>query len=142
MPSGFIVLPDGRCLSRRWWAHDAVVRAVANEVISPPLRLWLIEQLPGPDDIAEMGYGVWRRTSDQTTVVRKIDLRLLTSQNQSLLCQSAKRAARITRDEEWLKQSLQDLADMIEHMDRGEPPLSRSDWTEVPPPKDEHVGPG
>jgi hypothetical protein len=142
MASGFIVLPDGRCFSRRWSAHDVVLRAVAEQVASQPLREWLIQQLPGPSDEEELGYGAWYRNSDQTTVVRSIDLRMMTVENQRLFCDAVKCAASLEHDENWLKRSLSGFADMIERMERGEPPLSKSDWTKVVPPEGERIGPG
>ena len=52
MASGFLVLPDGRCLSRRGFAHDGVIRAVADQLgpgsVEQNLKKWLAEQLPGP----------------------------------------------------------------------------------------------
>jgi hypothetical protein len=142
MASGFIVLPDGRCLARRWCAHDAVVSAVADEVAAAPLRQWLFEQLPGPDDDEELGYGAWFRESDKTTVMRFFDLRLMTSENQRLFCDAAKRAASLSREEDWLTRCLSDLADMISRMESGEPPLSKSDWIDVIPPEGDRIGPG
>ena len=142
MASGFIVLPDGRCFSRRWSAHDVVLRAVADQVTAAPLRQWLLEQLPGPDDEEELGYGAWFRNSDQTHIRRFIDLRLMTGENQRLFCDAVKLAASLDRDEEWLKRSLSDFAEMVARMELGEPPLSKSDWVDVVPPEGERIGPG
>lgn len=142
MASGFMVLPDGRCFSRRWSAHDVVLRAIAEQVTAVPLRQWLLAQLPGPNDEEELGYGAWWRNSDQTGVVRFIDLRLATLENQRLFCDAVKRAASLRRDEEWLEHSLSEFAEMVACMERGEPPLSRSDWVDVLPPKGDRIGPG
>jgi hypothetical protein len=142
MASGFIVLPDGRCFSRRWSAHDVVLRAVAAHVTAAPLREWLLSQLPGPNDEEELGYGAWGRASDNASVLRFIDLRLMTSENQGLFCEAVKRAAAAPHDEEWLGRCLNDFADMVARMERGEPPLSKSDWVEVVPPEGERIGPG
>src|SRR6476620_5739687 len=103
MASGFIVLPDGRCFSRRWSAHDTVLRAIADQVSNEPLRQWLLEQLPGPNDEDEVGYGAWFRKSDSNIIVRSIDLRLMTIENQQLFCDGVKRAASLDHDEEWLQ---------------------------------------
>ena len=142
MASGFIVLPDGRCFSRRWSAHDLVLRAIAEQVTAVPLRQWLLEQLPAPDDEEELGYGAWFRNSDQTIIPRFIDLRLMTVENQRLFCDAVKRAASLDHDEEWLKRSLSEFADMVARMERGEPPLSKSNWVKVVPPEGERIGPG
>jgi hypothetical protein len=63
-----------------------VLRAIAEQVSAAPLRQWLLEQLPGPNDVEELGYGAWFRSSDQTIIVRSIDLRLMTAENQRLIC--------------------------------------------------------
>ena len=76
-------------------------------------------QLPGRDDEEELGYGAWLRNSDQTIIVKFIDLRLMTVENQRLFCEAAKRAASIHRDEEWLLRNLSDLADMVSRVERG-----------------------
>lgn len=142
MPSGFLVLPDGRCLARRWTAHDAVLRAVAEEVRDSDLRGWLLSQLPGPDDEDELGYGAWFRASDEQVVRRSIDLRLMTAQNQRLFCDAARQAASKPQSDEWLSHTLSELNDMIARMDRGEPPSSKSDWTRVTSPENKRIGPG
>lgn len=142
MASGFIVLPDGRCFSRRWSAHDAVLRTIADLVTEMPLRQWLLEQLPGPNDELELGYGAWFRNSDQAIIVRSIDLRSMTVENQRLFCDAVKRAASIDHDEEWLDHSLFEFADMVARMECGEPPLFKSDWVEIVPHEGERIGPG
>lgn len=146
MASGFLVLPDGRCLARRWSAHDEVLRAVADQLDDEPaaqrLKHWLLEQLPGSNDEEELGYGAWLRTADQQVVVRHIDLRLMTIENQQLFCNAAKRAALVDHPEDWLQGCLTDLAEMVVRCERGEPPLSKSDWREVVPPEGGPIGPG
>lgn len=142
MASGFIVLPDGRCFSRRWSTHDVVLRAIAEQMAVDPLRDWLLKQLPGPNDEEELGYGAWFRNSDQTVIVRFIDLRLMTVENRQLFCEAVTRAASMNHEDEWLKRGLSDFAEMVARMKRGEPPLSKSDWVEVVPPEGERIGPG
>src|SRR6516162_9076422 len=106
MASGFLVLPDGRCLARRWSAYDKVVGAVADQLgeeqAAQQLKQWLLEQLPGPNDEEELGYGAWFRTADQQVVARYIDLRQMTMENQQLFCEAAKRAALGDHPEDWL----------------------------------------
>jgi hypothetical protein len=146
MPSGFLVLPDGRCFAKRWSAHDAVLRAVADQLAVDPasgeLHRWLVEQLPGPDDEEEIGYGAWARRSDGQVIVRYLDLRLMTPENQRPFCRAAKNAAPPADAEDWLRSCLEDLADMVARYERGEPPLSKSDWREVVPPEGGPIGPG
>jgi hypothetical protein len=146
MPSGFLVLPDGRCFAKRWSVHDAVLRAVADQLALEPaareFHHWLLEQLPGPGDEDEIGYGAWVRASDGQVVVRYLDLRQVTVENQQLFCRAAKRAALADYADSWLKSCLGDLADMVDRYKRGEPPLSKSDWREVRPPEGGPIGPG
>lgn len=143
MAAGFIVLPDGRCFSRRWSAHDQVLRAVAEAVEATPLRDWLLARLPGPDDDEELGYGAWHRAADDTCIVRSIDLRQMTPENQALFCDAATRAAALPREDAWLAKWLADLADMVARAARGEPPVTHSDWGPVvTDPDDGRIGPG
>src|SRR5262249_48666055 len=133
----------------RWSFYDDVVRAVAEELKATPaekrLRDWLLSLLPGPHDVDHVGYGPWFRVADQEMIERFLDLRELTVENQQLFHQASKRAgARARSDDraEWLRNALVDLADMAERADRGEPPLSRSDWREVIASQGRQVGPG
>src|SRR5438067_234818 len=105
MPSGFLVLPDGRCFAKTWAVHDRVLRAVADELAMEPtakfLHRWLLEQLPGPEDEEEIGYGAWLRAADGQVIVRYLDLRLMEAENQRLFCRAAKQAVLPERSEEW-----------------------------------------
>ena len=147
MASGFLILPDGRCFARRWSFYDAVLRAIVDELTSPEaaeLRGWLLGLLPGPADEEHVGYGPWYRAADERLVERMLDLRELTTGVQRLICEAATRAAR--RDAagcpEWLADCLSELSDMVARFERGEPPLSRSDWVEVVPREGRKIGPG
>jgi hypothetical protein len=146
MASGFLVLPDGRCFSVRWSAHDAVMRAVTSELERQPeaeaLATWLRTRIPSPEDEEEIGYGAFFRRSDGKVVLKHLDLRLLTVENQRLVCAAAKRACVRPSNDQWLQTCLDTLVDMILRFERGEPPLSRSDWTFVQPAKPERLGPG
>jgi hypothetical protein len=143
MASGFLVLPDGRCFARRWWAHDCVLRAIIDELAhdsaANPFRHWLLDQLPGPNDVEELGFGAWLRNSDGATILRVLDLRSVTPANQIAFCCAAKQAALVEGREEWLAQTLRELADMVECYERGEP---NSDWRDVPHPEAARLGPG
>ncbi len=146
MASGFLVLPDGRCFAARWSAYDVVLRAVADQLDSSEvsaLRSWLIGLLPGPNDEEHVGYSPWYRRADGQLIARTVDLRELVPENQRLFCQAAKAAAsRIGPDApEWLAESLSKLSDMVVRYERGELPLSLSDWVEVVPSEGRHLGP-
>jgi hypothetical protein len=135
MPSGFLVLPDGRCFARRWFAYDTVIRVVANQLALDPsadaLHHWLVEQLPGHEDEEEIGYGAWVRQADGEVIVRHLDLRRMTPKNQQLFCTAVRSVILPADAKDWLSSCLNDLADMVIRYERGEPPLSRSDWQEV-----------
>jgi hypothetical protein len=142
MASGFIVLADGRCFARRWSAYDDVLRAVAAE-LEGTLQAWLLSLLPGSEDEEHLGHGPWLRKSDQLIVERFLDIRELTTENQRRFHDAVKRAnERITSSKESvLKVCLSDLADMVNRADRGETPLSRSDWRTIKPPQGKRIGP-
>ena len=137
MASGFLILADGRCLARRWWAYDAVIKAVAEQLggsdAALALREWLLSLLPGPDDEQHIGYGPWLRAEDNQLIERRLDIRELTVENQRLFHDAALEAAQNHRPDEDEFQSLSDLSDMLIRADRGEAPLSRSDCRQVPP---------
>jgi hypothetical protein len=171
MSAGFLILPDGRCFSKKDWIHDMVLHAVADQLSKEPLgqelQKWILEQLPGPNDTLYLGFGAWLRTSDNETILRSIDLRQMTVENQHLFCEAAKRSAKVDYSEDWirqclsietdqdwvneivndwkkdnwLKELLSDLADMIDRCKRGELPESKSDCDFMPP-EDEKIGPG
>ena len=131
MASGFLILTDGRCLARRWSVYDGVLLAIADQIEPSAEGLlfqrWLRSLVPGPLD------------------KRHLDLRQLASKNQQLFVAAAERAcdaASSQPGEHPYRESLMDLGDMLQRMKRGEPPLSRSDWTRVIPPDGRRVGPG
>lgn len=147
MASGVLVLPDGRCFAPRWSFYDAALRAIADELEAPEvaeLRGWLLGLLPGPADEEHVGYGPWYRAADGQLIARTLDLRELTPENQGLICEAAKRAASRggAGHPEWLADCLCKLSDMVTRLERGEPPLSRSDWVEVVPSEGRKIGPG
>ena len=152
MASGFIILQDGRCFAKRWWRYDAVLREVITELNrsrqEQELAIWLRSLLPGPDDVEELGYGAWLRKSDGEIISRHLDIRELTVGNQNRFNQSVLRA--LSRLKETEHNNLTEdtitclslIADMIECAERGEPPLSLSDWVCVEPPSGKRLGPG
>jgi hypothetical protein len=145
MASGFLILPDGRCFSRRWACHDQILRVLANELTAEgaelALRDWLISQLPGSDDIEELGYGAWFRTSNQEHIVRNIDLRRMATKYQILFCEAVKRATAKTPVDEYTSVPILDLADLVARYEKGEPPRSKSDSREVIPQEPGLIGP-
>jgi hypothetical protein len=150
--SGFLILADGRCFARRWWAYDAVIKAVAEQLdqstVGGALAAWLLALLPGPEDQEEIGYGPWIRASDNQSIERKLDLRELTAENRALFHNAARKAGERAQSPDatdwpdWLRSCLIDLSEMVERADRGEPPLGKSDWREVVPSEGKRVGPG
>lgn len=145
MASGFLHLPDGRCFARNWAMFDRVLVAVANQLGPEPaarrLKAWLLERIPGEDDVPEIGYGAWLRESDNVLFVRSLDLRRMSPEYHPLLCEAAKRAARAGDEDEHLRASLAFLADLVERYERGEPPLSKSSLVDVLPPEEGAIGP-
>lgn len=140
-------MPDGRCFAPRWSAYDAVLRAVVEQLDpreASAFRAWLLGLLPGPDDEERVGYGPWYRRADGQLIERLLDLRELTPENQRLFCRAAKRAAsRLGPDApKWLADCVSKLSDMVICIERGEHPLSLSDWIEVRPSEGRHLGPG
>lgn len=152
MPSGFLILADGRCLAARWKYYDLTLRAIAEAVdeshSGQSLREWLLTLVPGPGDIEELGYGAWVRSKDQQVIQKSLDVRELTPENQRLFHEAALRAGKRAKSKEatsWdsmLVECLVHLSDMVERADRGEPPLSLSDLVNVEPPKGKKIGPG
>jgi hypothetical protein len=146
MPSGFLKLPDGRMLIRREEIYDDLFEAIIVELRKVPCAEafadWMQSQIPGPDDLPYLGYGAWRRAVDGEIIARDIDLRGLTDENIRLFCQGAKEAAKQIQEGDRYARSLRDLAEMIERMERGEPPLLMSDSPYLIPSAPERIGPG
>lgn len=89
MPSGFIILRDGRCFAPRWAIYDEAIRATIRHLPSTDagaeLGSWLDSLIPADEDTATIGYGPWLRAKDEKTVERYIDLRCLTSENLTMI---------------------------------------------------------
>src|SRR5215831_17825927 len=152
MASGFIILQDGRCFAKRWWCYDATLREVITELThdqqGQELAVWLNSLLPTPEDEEELGYGAWLRKSDGEIIPRHLDIRELTEANQHLFNNAARRAL-LRLKENSSKNVAEDtitcisiLVDMIDRAERGELPLSLSDWTRVEPSSGMRSGPG
>jgi hypothetical protein len=150
MASGFIILTDGRCFAPRWSVYDKVIEAIVNVLSDTSkekeLKTWLISILPGKNDITDIGYGPWVRTKDNQTIERYLDLREMNFEYQNMFQEAIKRAAsdsknRYADKNESITNSLNKLADMVYRIERGEEPLSLSDWDKVVPTKGDHIGP-
>jgi hypothetical protein len=105
----------------------------------PELRMWLLAQLPGPND-DELGHGPWIRGKDGAHVERFIDLREFTPEDQLHFADAVLRAAEVAAESD--RALISELADMVARHRRGEPPLVRSDWREVIPSRGRKIGPG
>lgn len=142
MASGFLVLPDGRCFSKRWAFQDRIIEAVSAALHQEPeaqrLRAWLLGRIPHSPDDVELGFA-WVRATDKEFIPRRIDSRLMNSEHQKLLCQAIKDAACVDHSDDVLDYWLDELADMVLRYERGEPPLSKSDWRNVSLPGDEPI---
>jgi hypothetical protein len=112
------------------------------------LAIWLRSLLPGPDDVEELGYGAWLRKSDGEIISRHLGIKELTEGNQNRFNQSVLRALSQLKETEPNNLTedtitcLSLIAEMIECAERGEPPLSLSDWVCVEPPSGKRLGPG
>ena len=144
MASGFIILKDARCLAVRGALHDAVIRSVANSLNhDPPLQTWLLSLVPSDGDV-DLGHA-FVRASDRAQIQRMLDLRCLTDSNRLLFENAARHARSIEgpfAPEELVTECLDRLRRMLDSYERGEPPLSLSDWTCEAPPPEGKIGPG
>ena len=144
MASGFIILKDGRCLSVRHAAHDALLRSVAASLEEgSPFRKWLLTQVPDDGD-TELGYA-FVRAVDGEHIERVLDLRCLTEANQRLFESAARRAKPVGgpfAPEEDVISALRRFRAMLDSCERGEPPLALSDWTCEAPAAEGKIGPG
>jgi hypothetical protein len=142
--SGFIILRDGRCLSVRHAAHDAVLRSVAESLDEgSSFREWLLTQVPDDSD-SELGYA-FVRAVDGAHVERVLDLRCLTEVNRRLFEGAARRAEPVggpRAPEEDVISALSRFRAMLDSCERGEPPLALSDWTCEAPAAESKIGPG
>ncbi|GAB5562452.1 MAG: hypothetical protein SynsKO_40990 [Synoicihabitans sp.] len=143
MPSGFIILRDGRCFARRWAIYDEAIRATIRYLPSTDagaeLGCWLDSLIPTDEDTESIGYGPWLRAKDEKIIERYIDLRCLTSENLTMI-EDAVLSAHDTGDGQ--EGFIEVFADMVRRCRAGEEPLSLSDWTKVEPAPDDRIGPG
>ena len=143
MPSGFIILHDGRCFAPRWVAYDDAIRAIMRQLPDTDqgtaLRVWLESLIPAGEDTATIGYGPWLRARDEKIIARYIDLRCVTPENQNLI-EDAVLALRDSGDQN--VSYIDTLADMIRRCRAGETPLSFSHWSEVVAAPEVRIGPG
>jgi hypothetical protein len=96
MASGFIILNDGRCWSRRWTVYDFLLELVIRElnVSEEPREFseWLQGNIPGSQDV-EMGWAFIRADTGEN-IVRSLDLRELTPANQQMFWTALQSAIR------------------------------------------------
>ncbi len=152
MASGFIILKDGRCFAPRWTGYDEIMRIAIKELkeleAGVSLAEWLSTRIPADDlpDDHEMGWGfVDNRIND--TVSRELDLRSLTSDNQTLFWRAIQIGkAKLSKLGEAYSYLSPDFFDgfyqMYELAEKGAPPLEFSDWRVLADPCEEKNGPG
>ncbi len=152
MASGFIILKDGRCFARRWTGYDEIIRIAIMELEhlenGGELADWLKLQIPDAqdDDNADAGWGFHNaRVNDW--VIRELDLRSLTKENQLLFLRAIQNGQRrlIENGENYASVSLDFFnlfCDMMERADKGEPPMELTDWNKLADPCTEKNGPG
>jgi hypothetical protein len=151
MASGFIILNDGRCWSRRWTAHDRVLEFVIEELGPKPtereFKEWLQYRIPAKGDI-EMGYAFIKQDSDEN-IVRVLDLRELTPENQKSLWAALQKAytklvTGAGEQNEHLNIILRRLLKMRRLAQANDNPDNFSDWVKgyVKPPSGKKSGPG
>ena len=143
MPSGFIILRDGRCFAPRWAVYDEAIEAINRHLpatdAGTELRRWLESLIPNDEDTDTIGYGPWLRGKDEKIIERYIDLRCLTPQNLTMI-EDAVLAAHGDGDGE--AGYIEVFADMVRRCRDGEEPLSLSHWTKVEAAPAERIGPG
>lgn len=143
MPSGFVILRDGRCFAPRWAVYDEAIRAAIRHLpltdSGSELRSWLESLIPTDEDTDTIGYGPWLRAKDEKIIARYIDLRCLTHENRTMI-EDAVLAAHAAGDGE--EGFIEVFADMVRRRRDGEEPLSLSHWTKVEAAPDERIGPG
>ena len=143
MASGFIILGDGRCLSVRHTAHDALLRSIAAAMPEAyALRPWLLTQVPKDED-PDLGHAFVRSSGEQ--VERFLDLRGLTDGDRLRFVEAVRTCQAMSGETAPLEDvvaALERFRSMLDCWQRGDPPLELSDWVEVAPPCDCRIGPG
>ena len=140
--AGFIVLSDGRAWAGANWAYDAAIRAIAEALPSTQesndLADWLLQQT---SKVKGLGMGA-------------VDLRELTTQNQTLFIQAIYQAVinlKIQDGSDWYdptafpawQEFFGVLPKLIESIERGEPAtMFNPHMREVIPPTGDKSGPG
>jgi len=150
MASGFIVLKDGRCFSRRWTLYDEILKIAIKELYllenGNELAKWLETQIPDLDDESgECGWGFYKPSTDEF-LNRHLDIRSFTTDNQELFIKA------IHNGREKLSEFQDDYSPlnidnfeifykMVTLCENGEPALEFSDWGTIQP-CNEKNGPG
>ena len=156
MASGFIILKDGRCLSRRWTYYDYLIELAIKELSNirhkntENFKNWLQTLIPKEGDEYN-GYGGFIRQADGENVQRWLDLRELTTENQQLFWDSLQRTLTNLITEGQLNKRNDDLINLLKQFlkmkhlaDIGDNPDNLSDWQKgyVEPPTGKQTGPG
>jgi hypothetical protein len=152
MPSGFIILGDGRCLAPRYTGYDFLLELAFNEIPDSvedrAFKDWLQTRIPVEGDI-EDGCGNFIKPIIHEYISRFLDLRELTPANQERLWitwQKATRKLILTKDESYsyillLLKRLLRMRRLIRFKDH---PDDLTDWIKgyVTPPTGAKVGTG
>lgn len=156
MASGFIILKDGRCLSRRWTHYDYLIELAIKELSSmkgkkaEDFKGWLQTLIPQEGDEYN-GYGGFIRKANGENVQRWLDLRELTTENQQLFWDSIQNTLsnlitkdKLHKDNENLISLLKRFLKMKHLVDIGDNPDNLSDWVKgyIEPPSGKRSGPG
>jgi hypothetical protein len=156
MASGFIILKDGRCFSRRWTTHDYVINLVIKELSGSndkeviEFKNWLLTLLPAEEDEYN-GYGGFLRKSTGENIQRRLDLRELTVQNQELFWSALQNTLTKLITNKDAENADKDSLTLLRHLlkmkhlaDIGDDPDNLSDWQKgyIEPSSNKRSGPG
>ncbi|MCI0661810.1 MAG: hypothetical protein L0220_12115 [Acidobacteria bacterium] len=140
--AGFIVLNDGRAWAGANWAYDSAIRTISQALPTTQegqdLADWLLQQTC---EVKGMGLG-------------SVDLRELTTQNQTLFIQAVRQAVinlKTQDGNDWYdptafqswREYFEVLPLLIESIERGEPPsMFNPHMNDLIPPTGNKSGPG
>jgi hypothetical protein len=152
MPSGFIILSDGRCLAPRYTGYDYLPELAMGEMSDESeegvFKAWLKTCIPAEGDI-ENGFGGFIKPLTHENIMRQLDLRELTPANQDRFWAALQRALEklvLTADEKhdgviYLLKKILRMRRLVEIKDD---PDHLSDWRQgyMTPPTGKKIGPG
>ncbi|MGO4291289.1 hypothetical protein [Chitinophaga sp. RAB17] len=151
MASGFIIIKDGRCFSRKSAVYDYIISIVIKELrMNDPdneFGLWLASLIPGEKDI-DIGYGFIRHDTGEE-LARWLDLGEITEANQLIFWSSLQHFLnRNITDLRSRDESTYELLIILLKMnylaDTGDDPDNLSDWHKgyTEPYTNNRIGPG